>query len=781
MYTVYIDDQVLYSPLLMDDGYSILSGKITQELNKAGSFEFVIPPNNVRYNDIEKLKSIVTLIADGQKSYSIIDGEKISESAQSSITSRVLYKTSFCDDTGKIVLSEPLNANGSDADEIWYNYKKYAYFYGDYADGSSDSKVYKYTSVSRSTSTSGSVTVKFYAYSYYEQISEESLVSKEIFRGRVLYSEKDFYNRRTVYCEGELAFLLDSIQRPYSFQGDVPELFSQFLSNHNSQVDSWKQFQVGNVTVTDPNNYINRESTQYPNTLDEMKEKLVKTHGGYLKPRLYDGVRYLDYVKNSGRNNSQVIEFGVNLLDITEYITAEDVFTVLIPLGAKQKDDSGQESRLTIESVNDGKDYIESNLGISLFGRIVKVQEWNDVTIAENLLTKGNAFLESGIEMSVSLQLKAIDLHLVDVDIESMFIGDDVRVVSSPHNIDTFFQCSKIELDIITADNSVYTFGTSFTALTDKNVTNTKEIYQIAVDSQKIASESARSLTQKEVFNIISNNGQIQGILLDEKTGDIYINASYIKSGTLTLGGDNPQMEVVNGEGIVCVKVDSTGIHILDGEVNATSGSLENMTITDGITISSKTNTDLKDIPLVRIEETENPSGGTSYLVTFGSITGKSTPLSIEGSSIVLHASSGITFKADNLIFENPVNVPDIYVDKNWTALELLNNFQNKGYEANQLEYRKIGNHVYIRGAVNFPDSSTWSGSSILVANLPSSIKPTKGNHYELNACGGARIARVIATTNGLSIEWIRKLSDGSNDTSTTGLWVSMNMDYFID
>ena len=183
--------------------------------------------------------------------------------------------------------------------------------------------------------------------------------------GRVLHDKKGFYKSKEVYCEGQLAFLLDSVQRPYSFQGDVPELFSQFISSHNNQVDNWKQFQVGNVTVTDPNDYINRESSQYPNTLDELNEKLVDKLGGYLVPRLQNGIRYLDYLKEPGKKNSQVIEFGKNLLDITEYITADEVFTVMIPLGAKLKDEEGNETgRLTIESVNEGKDCIENELGI---------------------------------------------------------------------------------------------------------------------------------------------------------------------------------------------------------------------------------------------------------------------------------------------------------------------------------------------------------------------------------------------------------------------------------
>lgn len=357
MYAIYIDNKVLYSPVLLDKGRSVLSAKVVKELNKAGSLEFEIPPNNVVYDNIQKLKSIMTVKRDDE----------------------------------------------------------------------------------------------------------------EIFRGRVLHDEKGMYRRKSVYCEGELAFLLDSIQRPYTFKGDVPVLYSQFLTNHNSQVDPWKQFQIGNVTVTDPNGYINRESAQYPNTFDEMTEKLVNLLGGYLKPRFQDGVRYLDYLQEAGKTNSQVIKFGENLLDLTEYITAENVFTVLIPLGAEQQDADGNDmGKLTVKSVNGGKDYIENELGISTFGRITRVQEWDDVTIADNLLKKGTDFLKQGIEMSVSLTMKAIDLHLIDVKTESIEVGDKVRVVSPPHNLDAFFQCTRIELNLLEPDKSEYTFGLTSTSLTDR-------------------------------------------------------------------------------------------------------------------------------------------------------------------------------------------------------------------------------------------------------------------------------------------------------------------------
>lgn len=470
MYTVYADGEVIYSPLLSaNDGYSLLAAKVTSELNKAGSFQFTMPPNNVAYGNINKLSTIVSVVSSDNPAYVLKDVDKTSKGPATSIPTTVIYGGATVDPgTGMITLLNPLNREGSLSSEICSNFKQYPYFYGDLKDGTEDSKIYRFSAASYTVST-GTITFQMYSYTYYSQTFTKIVQSKELFHGRLLNTEKDFYKRQKAVCEGELAYLVDSVQRPYDYAGDVPELFKQYINKHNEQVDEEKKFAIGEITVTDSNNYVHYSSTVYPNTLNEIKEKLINTHGGYLRTRISENKKYIDYVTKPGKTNSQVIEFGTNLLDITEYITAENVFTVLIPLGERQKDSSGNETgRLTIESVNSGKDYIESATGIKLFGRITKTHEWDDVTDANNLLKKGKAYLNDGITMSVSLKVKAVDLHLVDVNTELISIGDEVRVVSKPHDIDTFFLCTKIELDLLTPDNSVYEFGVAFKTLTGK-------------------------------------------------------------------------------------------------------------------------------------------------------------------------------------------------------------------------------------------------------------------------------------------------------------------------
>ena len=76
-----------------------------------------------------------------------------------------------------------------------------------------------------------------------------------VFEGRALDNGTDFYNTHTWTCESCLAYLKDSVQPPYDYRGTLRGLLEMFLSAHNAAVEEKKQFVLGNVTVTDNNDY----------------------------------------------------------------------------------------------------------------------------------------------------------------------------------------------------------------------------------------------------------------------------------------------------------------------------------------------------------------------------------------------------------------------------------------------------------------------------------------------------------------------------------------------
>lgn len=357
---------------------------------------------------------------------------------------------------------------------------------------------------------SGSFVFTLYQdHPYYDRITKLKTIitvyrdNQLIFRGRVIKSADGFYNDKTFTCEGELSFLLDSIQRAYSFTGSPEELFTQFIEEHNNQVGTDKQFTVGEVTVTDPNDYINRANSAYEDTLSNLNSKLVESLGGYINiTGGENGARVINWLADYPYLSTQTIEFGENLLDFTKQNSAEDIATALIPLGAKVESDDEdveEEPRVTIESVNDGVDYIYDEDAVSVYGWIFKSVVWDDVTVPANLLTKARSYLNELINLNISLELSAIDLSAMDQDINAFMLGDYIQVISAPHGINAKYLLTKQSIDLLHPENNKITLGYTFSTFTDTTLAN---------------SNIGTSVTEK--VETIENNYVSNNVLADE-------------------------------------------------------------------------------------------------------------------------------------------------------------------------------------------------------------------------------------------------------------------------
>lgn len=303
----------------------------------------------------------------------------------------------------------------------------------------------------------------------------------EIFRGRVLTNNRNFNNVRTIYCEGDLAYLVDSVQKAEKYNGKAHALFRKIIDAHNARVEASKRFIVGDITVenrdviltgksddiqdTDTGKFdykqiaINSIADEWQNTFDFIETCLIDYTGGYLRTRRQNGAIYIDLVKDYGNTATQDIEFGKNLLDLTEEVSAEDVFTVLIPLG---------DENLTIESVNNGSDELVDATAVARYGRIVKTHVFSSVTEPSTLLENGRRFLASNVNVPVTITVKAVDMRLVDPNASPIYVGDRVHVASVPHDMLDTLTCTKIEYDMENPANNTYTFGIPRQSLTER-------------------------------------------------------------------------------------------------------------------------------------------------------------------------------------------------------------------------------------------------------------------------------------------------------------------------
>lgn len=307
---------------------------------------------------------------------------------------------------------------------------------------------------------------------------------KDIFIGRVLKCPDSMDEQglicKSVTCEGRLGWLYDSVQpyAEYKVVG-IRTVLASFISKHNTQVGDDKHISVGQVTVTGENNYT--YSVNWVSTMDAISEQLVGKFGGEIQLRDQNGKVYIDYLEHIGHGTDTKIELAVNLKTISREVDETSVITRLYPLGTKLTD---SEKRLTIGSVNGGKDYIEDSALVAKYGVISGTQTWDDVTQASILKTKATAFLKSANKTKKQYKITAVDLSTIDMNFEQFELGCWYRVVNPLMGIDEDLRIIGITINLDSPEQSELTFGDKFETMTGFMTAKTKSL-QTAIDDSE--------------------------------------------------------------------------------------------------------------------------------------------------------------------------------------------------------------------------------------------------------------------------------------------------------
>ena len=297
------------------------------------------------------------------------------------------------------------------------------------------------------------------AYNSFEKLTSYVDVYRDtvlLFSGRVIEIQEDFTLIRTITCEGLLAILADSVFRPISFNDTLQTLVQTMIESHNDQVDADKQITIGTITIEDE--YVYRAYEEYDSTIMRLMD-LVDSYGGFMTVTKSEGTLYFDWRESIAGLNNQGIDFGQNLLDITQEENATDIITVLVPLGAQITNDDGTNTRLTIESVNGGLDYIENASGIAEYGQVVGINIWDDVTVPSILMSKAQAFLNAQSVNKVSIHVNAADLAFADSMMDYFMIGQTIPVKSEVHGINANFVALEQRLNLLDPSQDQMTLG----------------------------------------------------------------------------------------------------------------------------------------------------------------------------------------------------------------------------------------------------------------------------------------------------------------------------------
>lgn len=457
---------------------------------------------------------------------------------------------------------------------------------------------------------------------------------KEIWRGRVLSHEADWYNRRVIYCEGALSYFNDSAITPFNYEGKLAQFLQHLIDAHNQQCGNMKmkRFELGTVTAALGDlvvHYGDRDSygvgEDYGSTWDIIDKMVLKTYGGYAYCT-FDAatgnnvLNYCDQAYEADRLVNQTIEYGVNLLDFTEKTDTNSLFTRVYPMGSKhtveetkwkwkflwwgEKYTESHEERYGISGTDaatinkylpkgysyrlDSSDgdcgWIQNDAAAQKFGIVSALGEY-DTDSDNDTFAAGVQDLQKNSLMVTSYTVKAVDLRDAGYDKDRLTFASYAHIISKPHSIDVIMLCTKLVEPLDQPDKKEYTFGMTRQTLTDRQVANLGRTNLL--DEDTASAEKYQQSTLNQLFKYQkSNDKRVDEV--DKKAGEAAKTATnfleFTPENGLIVRHDqlpnkkvqitNDGIKVLSGSSMVNIKSDSISITDGNGSCTIDSGKI---------------------------------------------------------------------------------------------------------------------------------------------------------------------------------------------------------------
>lgn len=296
-------------------------------------------------------------------------------------------------------------------------------------------------------------------------------------------------------CESVLGYLQDSTQTFQRVQNrGVRDYFGRIIALHNSQVEEHKRFKIGNVTVQadsdTPYRYIG-----YETTFDTIKNYLIGRLGGYIRLRIEADGMYLDYLQDVGKEIDSPIQLGTNIETARREIDLSNLITRLVPLGADldkdtQDEETGQyvvRERITIDSVNGGKSYIEDAELVKKFGIIQRPMDWTEIKSSRILLQRGRQYMNNQKIAISSWSVSVVELYLIDQSFEKFKVGNTHPIDNAPLSGVEKLQIIKKIIEVTSPESVELTVGSDSITLSKFQLQQqeaTKSMEKVLADQQ---------------------------------------------------------------------------------------------------------------------------------------------------------------------------------------------------------------------------------------------------------------------------------------------------------
>lgn len=332
-----------------------------------------------------------------------------------------------------------------------------------------------------------------------------------LFIGRVTECKTGIHNEKSITCESEIAYLLDTVRTDYIWGNEqtshrTDAYLNELLEYHNDgkgTADGYHSENVGRKFVMGQVSEellewaaisVDRFSGTYT-TYDIIMKLLVEQYGGVIKFRHEGGINYVDWLSGDDlTSNGQVISFGNNLLDINRTQSYSEMVTAIRPVG--DKDDNSQtvairgfdaSQALTnsdiVQECNPNytpssplqyyTDCIYSKSLVRQYGWIKREVYFEGIsskteTNLKKLVKNAQKYLENSAAV-MEIDINAVNLAAVGRSIDDFRAGENVTVNSAVHGFDNQqFLINTAVIDLTNPDSSYVTLGTTGSSISSQ-------------------------------------------------------------------------------------------------------------------------------------------------------------------------------------------------------------------------------------------------------------------------------------------------------------------------
>ena len=358
-----------------------------------------------------------------------------------------------------------------------------------------------------------------------------------LFRGRVRAISMEFDGSKKLTCEGAMAYLNDTTVRPYktydtdeiecdiNAPAEANKLFEWFIEQHNAHVmNACEKFRIG-VNAGVNFGKLQRGTGTRPATLKEMRDKLEKACGGWLRVR-YDATgSIIDWLPDTGAAEAtQRVELGSNLLDIDTQVDGKDIYTAIVPVGKTGKGSDEHKVNVSAETayVPFGfaiqGDAVVDMAAVEKYGLIEKTMSY-DLDKPQALADKAVADLAAG-KLDDSIEVSAFDLHNLNEQTLPIDFLDRVFVKSGPHGIERYMICSGRTINLTNPTATQYKLG-AITATLTKGATSSQESAQESIAKRVTSlSNATRNIAKDTATTTIKVQAVEEKAVAVEKKAD---------------------------------------------------------------------------------------------------------------------------------------------------------------------------------------------------------------------------------------------------------------------